>query len=41
VVSSGSRAWFVPAEKRPAGADRTASHPLDLDVEVARLSAGP
>jgi catechol 2,3-dioxygenase-like lactoylglutathione lyase family enzyme len=32
--------WFVPADKLPAGADRTASHPLDLDVEVARLGAG-
>lgn len=32
--------WFVPAEKVPAGADRTASHPLDLDAEVARLGAG-
>ncbi len=32
---------FVPADKLPAGADRTASHPLDLEVEVARLRAGP
>jgi catechol 2,3-dioxygenase-like lactoylglutathione lyase family enzyme len=32
--------WLVPADKLPAGADRTASHPLDLDVEVARLGAG-
>ena len=33
--------WFVPAERVPAGANRFASHPLDLDVELARLSAGP
>ena len=33
--------WFVPADKVPAGAQRTASHPLDLDGEVARLRAGP
>jgi catechol-2,3-dioxygenase len=33
--------WFVPADKLPAGgADLTASHPLDLDAEVARLGAG-
>ena len=32
--------WFVPADQVPAGADRTASHPLDLDAEVARLGAG-
>jgi catechol 2,3-dioxygenase-like lactoylglutathione lyase family enzyme len=33
--------WFVPADKLPAGgADLTASHPLDLDAEVARLTAG-
>ena len=32
--------WFVPADKLPAGADRTASHPLDLNLEVARLGAG-
>jgi catechol-2,3-dioxygenase len=32
--------WFVPADHVPAGADRTASHPLDLDAEVARLGAG-
>jgi catechol-2,3-dioxygenase len=32
--------WFVPADKAPAGADRTASRPLDLDAEVARLGAG-
>lgn len=33
--------WFVPAERVPAGANRFASHPLDLDGEVARLGAGP
>lgn len=32
--------WLVPADQLPAGADRTASHPLDLDAEVARLGAG-
>jgi hypothetical protein len=32
--------WFMPADKLPAGTDRTASHPLDLNVEVARLTAG-
>jgi hypothetical protein len=31
--------WFVPADRLPPGADRTASHPLDLDLEVARLRA--
>jgi catechol 2,3-dioxygenase-like lactoylglutathione lyase family enzyme len=33
--------WFVPADKVPAGAERTASHPLDLDAEVGRLGAHP
>jgi catechol-2,3-dioxygenase len=33
--------WFMPADRLPVGADRTASHPLDLDVEVARLRASP
>lgn len=32
--------WLVPADQVPAGADRTASHPLNLDAEVARLGAG-
>ena len=32
--------WFVPADQVPAGADLTASHPLDLDTELARLGAG-
>jgi catechol-2,3-dioxygenase len=33
--------WFLPADKLPPGADRTASHPLDLNLEMARLEAGP
>jgi hypothetical protein len=33
--------WFVPADKVPAAANRFASHPLDLDAEVARLGADP
>ena len=33
--------WFVPVDKFPPGADRTASRPLDLDLEVSRLRAGP
>jgi catechol-2,3-dioxygenase len=33
--------WFLPADKLPAGADRTASHPLDLNLEVDRLRARP
>ena len=32
--------WFLPAGQVPDAADRTASHPLDLDAEVARLGAG-
>lgn len=32
--------WLVPSDHVPAGANRTASHPLDLETEVARLGAG-
>jgi catechol-2,3-dioxygenase len=31
--------WFVPADRGVAGANLTASHPLDLDAELERYKA--
>ena len=31
--------WFVPADRVPAGANLTASHPLDLEAEASRYGA--